>query len=507
MAQLAKARGGSLTVWVLWCCLLRPVASSLHRHDSATREDFEYSIIVENCHLQDGTWENITYDGFEGGWGNFVSGGKDAKIETGTAYAKEGEGSLCISDNDGAKSSAFHKDDHDVTPCSGLRIQFWFLPRKMDGDEDFFLEYSADGGSTYVTVMQYVRGREFENGNFYFSKVNMNEADFDLQTSQARIRFRCDASGNKDYVYIDEVVFQGLILEENEPFVPSQIPSLYPSDFPSQWPSASPSAGPSKAPSDDSPTFQSPSFLPSNLPSEWPSDPPSSQPSGMPSLSSFPSSFPTMPLTRDDICPRDRVNPPEKYEILPYTDTISSDNVEDDLNEISYIAFSEQKESSTGIGYAYVASDKEQFSLKVVRISDNVFGQHFNGIGDVVMMLNLNVPFQNDDWESISLGPCTDSDGSVYMADQTCIYVRNTGNNVRGPNSPYVQREVLKVFKFVEPVIKATSPPQSFPIDVAAIEFRYGNFTQTLYDCEYRDKVLSICFLPSSSYILPVLYI
>ena len=66
------------------------------------------------------------------------------------------------------------------------------------------------------------------------------------------------------------------------------------------------------------------------------------------------------------------------------------------------------------------------------------------------------VTFDNDDWEDISLGPCTDSNvGSVYTIDQTCIYIGNFGNN---PRTGYVQRDVLKVFKFVEPVINAASP-------------------------------------------------
>jgi hypothetical protein len=166
-------------------------------------------------------------------------------------------------------------------------------------------------------------------------------------------------------------------------------------------------------------------------------DLPSSGPSNLPSLSSLPLSSPSAPLTREDICPLDWLDPPEKYQILPYDDTITGDGIEDDLTEISYIAISDQMDPS-GNRYAYVASDKEQFSLKAVQFTDNGLGKHFNEIGGVVATYALNLTdYTNDDWEDISLGPCTDSnDGSVYTVDQTCIYISNFGNN---PRTGYIQ--------------------------------------------------------------------
>lgn len=194
-----------------------------------------------------------------------------------------------------------------------------------------------------------------------------------------------------------------------------------------------------------------------------------------------------IPATRADICPLDRLNPPQKYSISPYIDTIPGDRVEDDLNEISYIAFSEQMDSN-GARYAYVASDKEQFSLKVLKFTENGLGQHFNGIGTVVATYRLNLAdYSNDDWEAMSLGPCTDSDvDSAYSVSDTCIYIGNFGNNLRPSPSTYVQRQVLKIFKFKEPVINAASP-RSLAVDVATIRYQYGSgFTLTYKDGEFR---------------------
>ena len=113
-------------------------------------------------------------------------------------------------------------------------------------------------------------------------------------------------------------------------------------------------------------------------------------------------------------------------------DTVAGDGVDDDLNEISYIAFSEQTDSS-GARYAYAASDKEQFSLKVLKFTENDVGQHFHGAGTVVATYTLNLSaYSNDDWEDISLGPCTDSNvDSAYSTTDTCIYIGNFGNNAK----------------------------------------------------------------------------
>ena len=220
--------------------------------------------------MQGGTWYNIAYDDFEGGWGNFADGGSDADRRNSAgerAYIHQGSAALRIRDNSGSSSSVFHAKNYNVTGYSDLRVDFWFYAISMENGEDFFLEYSSNGGSSWVIVKAYVRGQGsqdgkfyFQNNIFYFGSVFLSGAIYNLNTSRARIRFRCDASDDSDSIYIDEVLFQG--------------------------------------------------FLPSAA------------------------------LTRDDICPLGRINPPEKYKILPYDDITTGDGVEDDLSEISYIAFS-----------------------------------------------------------------------------------------------------------------------------------------------------------------------
>ena len=166
----------------------------------------------------------------------------------------------------------------------------------------------------------------------------------------------------------------------------------------------------------------------------------------------------------------DRLYPSAKYEILPFTYTIVLDDVEDDLAEISSLAFSSQSDAQ-GSKYAYAVSDKSQFSLKVIKFTEDPVTTNFlAGSAETVAVYTLNVTFDNDDWEDISMGPCTNDNTGV---DETCIYVGNFGNNNRG--NGYVQRDILKIFKFPEPSFVNGLPPQiSDPIDVATIVYRYA---------------------------------
>ncbi|MEM9526597.1 MAG: T9SS type A sorting domain-containing protein, partial [Bacteroidota bacterium] len=58
------------------------------------------------------------------------------------------------------------------------------------------------------TVAAYASGTSFTNGSFYTATVTLDAASFNL-TDGAQFRIQCDASGNGDQVYIDEVTVTG----------------------------------------------------------------------------------------------------------------------------------------------------------------------------------------------------------------------------------------------------------------------------------------------------------
>ncbi|MCP4114738.1 MAG: hypothetical protein GY737_04910 [Desulfobacteraceae bacterium] len=149
-------------------------------------------------------WTELTYDDFESGWGNYRDGGRDCRLYTRGTHAHQGSSAANIQDNSGVSSSFYHTDPIDVdTPgYTRIEVSFWFKAVSMETGEDFWVQYYD--GSTWHTVAAYVSGTDFVNGTFYNMTVAIDEASYDFSTDM-KIRFRCDASGNRDDVYIDEI--------------------------------------------------------------------------------------------------------------------------------------------------------------------------------------------------------------------------------------------------------------------------------------------------------------
>jgi len=153
-----------------------------------------------------GGWQTITFDDFESGWGAYADGGGDCSRYTGGTYAHQGSAALDIQDNSGTASSFFHAAGHDVTGYTDLEVEFWFYARSMDKVEDFWVQYWD--GSTWQTVATFAVSQDFVNGTFYNEVVSIPAGSYNYP-ADAKLRFRCDASGNADDVYIDEVEFRG----------------------------------------------------------------------------------------------------------------------------------------------------------------------------------------------------------------------------------------------------------------------------------------------------------
>jgi hypothetical protein len=97
--------------------------------------------------------------------------------------------------------------------------------------EDFWVQYWD--GSTWHTVATFTRGIDFDNGVFYHEVVSIPAGTYSYH-ADARLRFLCDASGNRDDVYIDEIEFRGLTArtkESNVEFLASRSSVFVPSEF------------------------------------------------------------------------------------------------------------------------------------------------------------------------------------------------------------------------------------------------------------------------------------
>ncbi len=143
----------------------------------------------------------ILSDDFEAGYGNWTDGGSDCIRTSNTTYANSGSISVLIRDN--TSTSVLTTSDLDLSAYDEITVDFTYYPLSMDNaSEDFWLQVSTNGGGSYVTREEWNQGDEFQNGNRYFESVTL-AGPF---TTNTRIRFRCDASANADYIYLDDIV-------------------------------------------------------------------------------------------------------------------------------------------------------------------------------------------------------------------------------------------------------------------------------------------------------------
>lgn len=147
-------------------------------------------------------WQEVLNDDFESGLGNWTDGGNDCKYHTGV-YAVSGNASVNLEDN--TDSSTMTTGDLTVAGRTELKVVFDYQCVSMDtSEEDFWLQISTDGGASYVTAEEWNLDDEFVNDVIYTGETVL--LDGLSLTDQTRIRFRCDANGGGDDVYIDNVV-------------------------------------------------------------------------------------------------------------------------------------------------------------------------------------------------------------------------------------------------------------------------------------------------------------
>ncbi|EMI52984.1 Ig-like domain-containing protein [Rhodopirellula sallentina] len=153
-------------------------------------------------------WFDLAFEDFESGFGTYTDGGNDARIHTGSR-SHQGSRSANLQDNSGSRSSITLTDPLPLATreLEELKVEFWFYTNSFENGEDFWLQYSDDG-SSWQTIATWRRGTDFNNNEFVFASVEVNDQDVSF-TDDARIRLRADASNNGDDVYIDEIAIQG----------------------------------------------------------------------------------------------------------------------------------------------------------------------------------------------------------------------------------------------------------------------------------------------------------
>ncbi|WP_345006722.1 LamG-like jellyroll fold domain-containing protein, partial [Snuella lapsa] len=147
---------------------------------------------------------DISLDGFESGFGDWNDGGGD--VVRVASNANTGTYSIRLRDNSGS-ASAMTTNSLDLSTLNQVSFEFSYYPNSMENGEDFFLELSTNGGSQYTTVESWVSGTDFSNNVRYNEAITIN-GPF---TNNTVFRLRCDASGNNDEIFIDDVLISECI--------------------------------------------------------------------------------------------------------------------------------------------------------------------------------------------------------------------------------------------------------------------------------------------------------
>jgi len=168
-------------------------------YNGGESEDYSVNILAPNC-----TEVVVDENGFENGYKIWNDGGIDCrKNANDAAYATTGTYCVRLRDND--VSSVMTSDALDLEDFEEITVDFGYYVRSFENTEDFFLEISTDGGSNFSIAEEWNRGDEFNNDEFKTGQVTI-EGPFSATTV---LRFRCDASGNADWVYLDDVKITG----------------------------------------------------------------------------------------------------------------------------------------------------------------------------------------------------------------------------------------------------------------------------------------------------------
>ncbi|MDP5157116.1 MAG: T9SS type A sorting domain-containing protein, partial [Flaviramulus sp.] len=147
----------------------------------------------------------IVHEGyFESGWDGWIDGGSDcARLSGSNSY--EGNFSIQLRDNSGVASS-MTSPLFNLSLFNEVEFSFYFYANSMENGEDFWLQYND--GSGFVTIDTWARGSDFNNNTFGNFVVTLNNSQYNL-SSNAQFRLLCDASGNNDQVYIDQIIITG----------------------------------------------------------------------------------------------------------------------------------------------------------------------------------------------------------------------------------------------------------------------------------------------------------
>ncbi len=141
---------------------------------------------------------------FEKRFDGWSDGRGDCARTFSTSRSYEGDYSIRLRDN--SNSSNTVSPVLDLSGNTQITFEFHSYAHSMEDGEDFFIEFY--NGSSYQVIGNYARGTDFNNKEFFTDTIVLDSGSYSFNANN-RFRIRCDASGNNDRMYFDQIIVSG----------------------------------------------------------------------------------------------------------------------------------------------------------------------------------------------------------------------------------------------------------------------------------------------------------
>ncbi|SNR16227.1 GEVED domain-containing protein [Tenacibaculum jejuense] len=150
---------------------------------------------------------------FETGLEGWSDPGSDcARVNT---SARSYDGNFSVRLRDDTSTSNTVSPELDLSGNNEVTFEFFAFINSFESGENFLVEFF--NGTSYQVIGQYTVGVDYNNEEFFTDIITLDAANFNFTTAN-RFRLRCDASGNADRVYFDQITISGDNVRT--PFVP-----------------------------------------------------------------------------------------------------------------------------------------------------------------------------------------------------------------------------------------------------------------------------------------------
>ena len=131
----------------------------------------------------------LSTDNFNSGWGIWNSGGANSILSNPSPL----DLGHSIELKNGTVTSNTYTNEIDMSPYELASLEFIFRTTGFSDGEEFYLEYSSNGGVKYSIISTYTVGINTINNVNYSRTISVNNADYPL-TANSKFRFR--SNGN-----------------------------------------------------------------------------------------------------------------------------------------------------------------------------------------------------------------------------------------------------------------------------------------------------------------------